>query len=74
MIRSVSVAVVLALYSTSSVQAIPVASARTPDTIVTQVRNLCGVGFHRGVSGYCVRNVITKCAGGWRLVGGRCIR
>jgi hypothetical protein len=41
-----------------AVQAMPVsavpAEAVTP--LVTPVRGFCGLGFHRGPYGYCVRN------------------
>jgi hypothetical protein len=38
------------------VQAFPIASAHAPTSEVLQVRGFCGLGFHRGPYGYCVRN------------------
>ena len=42
------------------VQALPVSSARFPVVApeITPVRGFCGLGFHRGPYGYCVRNGI----------------
>ena len=42
----------------SDVHALPAmsAGARTKAPVVTLVRGFCGLGFHRGPYGYCVRN------------------
>jgi hypothetical protein len=42
----------------SGVQALPVSSApaQMAAPAVTLVRGFCGLGFHRGPYGYCVRN------------------
>jgi hypothetical protein len=42
----------------SGVQALPVSSApaQMAAPAVTLVRDFCGLGFHRGPYGYCVRN------------------
>jgi hypothetical protein len=49
---------VVALIFSYEVQAFPIASI--PDHVggaeVLQVRGFCGLGFHRGPYGYCVRN------------------
>ncbi len=58
--RSASILVygVLGSIFSFEVQAMPVSSvpahALTP--LVTPVRGFCGLGFHRGPYGYCVRN------------------
>jgi hypothetical protein len=42
----------------SGVQALPISSApaQMAAPAVTLVRDFCGLGFHRGPYGYCVRN------------------
>jgi hypothetical protein len=42
----------------SDVRALPALSgaARTAAPVITLVRDFCGLGFHRGPYGYCVRN------------------
>jgi hypothetical protein len=57
MIRLIAVAFALAL--SSSAQAMPLAPLQQPDNMVTTVRELCGVGFHR-VGGVCVRNITAR--------------
>jgi hypothetical protein len=37
-------------------QAFLIAPAQVPAPQVLQVRGFCGLGFHRGPYGYCVRN------------------
>jgi hypothetical protein len=48
----------LASLVSSDVQALPALSAvaRSNAPITTLVRGFCGLGFHRGPYGYCVRN------------------
>jgi len=48
----------LASLFSSDVRALPVLSAavRTTPPVITLVRGFCGLGFHRGPYGYCVRN------------------
>jgi len=43
-----------------NVHAFPVSSPRehVPAPLVTPVRGLCGLGFHRGPHDYCVRNAM----------------
>ena len=47
------------------------------DSMVTQVREACGAGFHM-VNGTCVRTAArrnaARCAVGMRTVGGRCVK
>jgi hypothetical protein len=75
MIRLIAVAFAVAL--ASSAQAIPLAAIQQPDSMVTNVREACGVGMTR-VNGVCVRTPATRravrCATGMRLVEGRCVR
>ncbi len=47
---------VAALFSSCEVQAFPIGQAQAPALEVLQVRGFCGLGFHRGPYGYCVRN------------------
>jgi hypothetical protein len=71
----------LALFLTTSVEAMPASSLQTPDNMVTTIREGCGAGYQR-VAGRCVRNTgvrhfrraVRRCAAGLRLVDGRCIR
>jgi hypothetical protein len=57
-----TIALVLSFYLLGSVfsfaaEAFPAASLKQPTTSdVTLVRSFCGMGFHRGVHGYCIRN------------------
>ena len=48
----------LASLFSSDVQALPALSTatRTAEPVITLVRGFCGLGFHRGPYGYCVRN------------------
>ena len=48
----------LASSFSSNVQALPALSAisQTAAPVITLVRGFCGLGFHRGPYGYCVRN------------------
>ncbi len=48
----------LASLFSSDVRALPALSgaARTAAPVITLVRDFCGLGFHRGPYGYCVRN------------------
>lgn len=81
MIRTSLVVAALAGALVSSTQAMPLAPIQQPDTMVTTVREACGVGYQR-VRGICVRNTtarqvrreVRRCAAGLRLVDGRCIR
>jgi hypothetical protein len=47
--------VVVSLFSFGA-QAFPVGPAQAPSSEIMQVRDFCGLGFHRGPYGYCVRN------------------
>jgi hypothetical protein len=48
----------LATVASATVHATPVSSVSTQaaKSDLTLVRNFCGLGFHRSVYGYCVRN------------------
>jgi hypothetical protein len=63
---------VIALALASPAQALPYGTIQTPASMVTNVREACGAGFHR-VNGVCVRNV-KVCPVGLHLEGGRCVR
>jgi hypothetical protein len=58
MLKTVSILTcgAVALIFACEVQAFPIAPAQTPAPEVVQVRGFCGLGFHRGPYGYCVRN------------------
>ncbi len=58
MLRTVSIlafGVAVSIFSIEA-QAFPIAPAQAPAPEVMQVRGFCGLGFHRGPYGYCVRN------------------
>ena len=57
-IASILICGALGLIFSSEVQAMPVspAPAHAVTPLVTPVRGFCGLGFHRGPYGYCVRN------------------
>ena len=61
----------------TSTQAMSPAKLHQPDSMVTQVREACGAGFHM-VNGTCVRTAArrnaARCAVGMRTVGGRCVK
>src|SRR5262249_57784537 len=55
-IASILVCGVFASILASEAQAIPIAPAPVKPSEILQVRGFCGLGFHRDVYGYCVRN------------------
>jgi hypothetical protein len=57
-IASILVCGVLGLICSFEVQAMPAspATAHAVMPLVTPVRGFCGLGFHRGPYGYCLRN------------------
>ena len=57
-ITSILICGALGLIFSSEVQAMPVSPAPTHAVtpFVTPVRGFCGLGFHRGPYGYCLRN------------------
>ena len=61
----------------TSTQAMSPAKLHQPDSMVTQVREACGAGFHM-VNGTFVRTAVrrnaARCAVGMRTVGGRCVK
>jgi hypothetical protein len=65
-VASVVVCGVMASFLACEARAFPVASVSaritTPD--VLQVRDFCGLGFHRDIYGYCVRNGVPYVAPG----------
>jgi hypothetical protein len=63
---------VIALALASPALALPYGSIQNPASMITNVREACGAGFHR-VNGVCVRNV-KVCPVGLHLEGGRCVR
>jgi len=67
----------IALAVATSAQAMSPAKLHQPDSMVTQVREACGAGFHM-VNGTCVRTAVrrnaARCAVGMRTVGGRCVK
>ncbi len=75
MIRFAAIAFAMAIVS--SAQAVPLAPIQYTESLVTTVREACGVGFTR-VNGVCVRTparaAARRCATGLRYVNGRCIR
>jgi hypothetical protein len=54
----ISACTVLGSFLTFNVQAFPVSTApeQAATPAVTLVRDFCGLNFHRGPDGYCVRN------------------
>ena len=69
--------IIFALAVATSAQAMSPAPLNQPDSMVTQVREACGAGFHM-VNGTCVRTAArrnaARCAVGMRTVGGRCVK
>ena len=69
--------VVFALAVATSAQAMSPAKLHQPDSMLIQVREACGAGFHM-VNGTCVRTAVlrnaARCAVGMRTVGGRCVK
>jgi hypothetical protein len=57
-IISILTCCVVVSISSFEVQAFPIAPARIPvvSPEIIPVRGFCGLGFHRGPYGYCVRN------------------
>lgn len=57
MLKAISIFVggTIAALCSSELQAFPIGKAPAP-TELLQVRGFCGLGFHRGPYGYCVRN------------------
>jgi hypothetical protein len=53
---SIFACAVMASIFSFEAQAFPIAPAQAPTTEVLQARGFCGLGFHRGPYGYCVRN------------------
>ncbi|MGZ5872373.1 MAG: GCG_CRPN prefix-to-repeats domain-containing protein [Bradyrhizobium sp.] len=58
MLKTASILACVAAASIFSceVRAFPIAQVQAPVPEVLQVRGFCGLGFHRGPYGYCVRN------------------
>jgi hypothetical protein len=54
-IASILACSVVASIFSCEAQALPIAPVQESDGII-QVRGFCGLGFHRGPYGYCVRN------------------
>lgn len=75
---SLTFAASLVLAGLTSVQAAPVAPlSRTADSNITLVAGGCGLGWHRGPHGGCLRNfahpAMHACPRGWHLGPlGRC--
>jgi hypothetical protein len=69
MLRTASILAcgVAALFASCEVQAFQIAPARAPASEVVQVRGFCGLGFHRGPYGYCVRNGVGYVAPGYAV-------
>ena len=67
----------LTIIIATSAQATPVAPLSQPDSLITQIREDCGTGYHM-VNGQCVRTAArrnaARCAVGMRTVGGRCVK
>jgi len=61
MIRTSLAAAAVAVALASLAQAMPIASLKQPDTVITPVREACGAGMRR-VNGVCVRTPARRAA------------
>ena len=72
--KLIALAFILGL-SAGAAQALPLAPGQTPDNMIIKVEGGCGMGFHRGPMGGCIRNggvVVVPGAVVVAPVGGAC--
>ena len=75
MIRLVAVTAFALAFATAA-QAMSLVPLHQSDSMITQVREDCGTGYHM-VNGSCIRTAArrnaARCAVGMHTVGGRCV-